>query len=107
MFFFVALFCACDKEEENGDPFEPLVYHSLMAERTTLTAGETTKIKASASGSNLVYTWSSTLGDLLGSGSEVIYAPSICQVGTNKVTCTVSNNKNQSESKTIEITVVL
>jgi hypothetical protein len=98
------LFPGCGKEEEE-EPFKPLVYTSLVAEKTTIKAGETTKIKANVTGSNLVYTWSATLGDLLGSGQEVTYTASICQIGKNQITCTVSNEKNQSESKTIDIVV--
>lgn len=94
--------CGGNEEEE---PFKPLAYSSLVAEKTTIKVGETTKIKATATGSNLVYTWSATLGDILGSGPEVTYTASICQIGKNKITCTVSNEKKQSESKTIEIEV--
>jgi len=96
--------CGGDEEEE---PFKPLVYSSLMAVKSTIKVGETTKIKATATGSNLVYTWSATLGDILGSGAEVTYTASICQIGKNKITCIVSNEKNQSESKTIEIEVTI
>jgi PKD repeat protein len=93
------------KEEE--EPYQPLVYASLMAEKSTIKVGETTKIKATSTGSNLVYTWSATLGDILGSGPEVTYTASICQIGKNKITCTVSNEKNESVSKTIEIEVII
>ena len=100
-----SLLPGCGRENEENEPFQPLVYHSLVAEKITLKAGETTRIKASANGSHLVYTWTATLGDILGSGAEVIYAPSICQIGKNTITCKISNDKNQSETKTVEITV--
>lgn len=96
---------ACSKEE-NGDTEEPLAYESLTAVKTTLKPGETTRIKAVATGSNLKYIWTATQGDILGSGAEVTYAPSICHVGTNQVSCEVTGGKNQSGKKTIQIHVV-
>jgi hypothetical protein len=96
----------CDKENDPDNPEEPLVYISLLSEKYNLSAGETTKIKATATGSNLIYYWSASQGDILGSGAEVIYATSICQIGRNQITCKITNGKNQQESKTIEIVVV-
>ena len=106
LFILFMLLPACGGDDEE-EPFKPLVYISLVVEKTTIKVGETTKIKATATGSNLVYTWSATLGDILGSGTEVTYTASICQIGNNKITCIVSNEKNQSESKTIEIKVTI
>jgi hypothetical protein len=102
---FTILFLNCGKENENPDPVENLVYTSLVAEKSTLIPGENTKIKATATGSNLSYNWSASRGDILGSGHEVIYAPSPCHVGTNQITCKITNGK-QSESKTITIQVL-
>lgn len=96
---------ACDKGNDQDEPEQPLDFVSLVAAKYNLTAGETTNIKATATGSNLIYYWSATQGDILGSGSDVIYATSICQTGKNKITCKITNG-NQSESKTIEINVV-
>lgn len=96
----------CDKEKEPDNPEEPLVFISLVAEKYNLSAGETTNIKATATGSNLIYYWSATQGDILGSGADIIYATSICQIGKNQITCKITNGKNQQESKTIEIVVV-
>jgi hypothetical protein len=104
--FFLSIFIftgSCDKEEP--DVPNDLVFHSLVAEKDTIAPDETVKIKAQAIGSRLEYFWSATpFGDILNSGSEVTYAASPCAVGTNKVTCKVTNG-NQSESKTIEIVV--
>jgi hypothetical protein len=97
---------SCGKDDQQEEPEEPLEFISLQAGKSTIKVGETTSIKAVAKGSNLVYYWSATLGDILGSGPEVIYAASICQVGKNTVICKITNGKNQSESKAIEIVVV-
>jgi hypothetical protein len=106
LFVLILLLPACGGDDPE-EPFKPLEFVSLTAEKSTIKVAEITKIKASATGSNLIYTWSATLGDILGSGSEVTYTASICQIGKNKITCTVSNEKNQSLSKTIEIEVIL
>lgn len=96
---------ACGEDNDLEDPSVPLEFISLQAGKSALKVGETTTIKATAKGSNLVYYWSATLGDILGSGPEVIYAASICQVGINKITCKITGGNNQSASKTIEIVV--
>lgn len=104
-FFLFALFvftCSCGKEE--AEVFDDLVFHSLVAEKDTVAPGETVKIKANATGNKIEYFWSVNLGDIIGSGSEIIYAASPCAWGSNEVTCTVTNG-NQTESKTIDIVV--
>ena len=103
LFIFFLLTESCSKEETELP--DDLVFHSLIAEKDTIAPDETVKIKAHATGSKIEYFWSATpFGDILNSGSEVTYAASPCAVGTNKVTCKVTNG-NQSESKTIEIVV--
>lgn len=103
LFLFFLLAESCSKEETEVP--NDLVFESLIAEKDTIAPDETVKIKAHATGSRLEYFWSATpFGDILNSGSEVTYAASPCAVGTNKVTCKVTNG-TQSESKTIEIVV--
>jgi len=103
----VALFfAACEKENQNGgDPGQQLVFESLVADRYTLNAGESTRIIATASGYMISYHWSATAGDILGSGTEVIYAPSPCHAGENQITCEVKDGNDQSKTKTIQIVV--
>ena len=100
-FLFVAGSCSEEEPEAPAD----LVFHSLVAEKNTIAPGETVKIKANATGSQLEYYWSaSPYGDILGSGSEAIYAATPCAVGTTEITCVVTNEA-QAESKTIKIVV--
>lgn len=99
-FFF--LFSNCGKEEET--PPDDLVFHSLIAEKDTIAPGESTSLKAAATGNHLEYYWSATLGDIIGSGAEVTYVASPCAVGANEITCTVTSG-NQNQIKTIEIVV--
>lgn len=105
LFLSFALFLQCNDESQVNTP-QDLIFYSLTAEKYTLLPGENTKIKATATGSNLNYFWSATRGDLLGSGAEVIYASSPCHVGNNQVTCKITNGESQTESKTISIVVL-
>ena len=106
-FLFLMLFILsqCTKDE-TIEPVQDLIYYSLIAEKDTLVPGEETNITATATGSNLQYFWSATQGDILGSGSKVVYAPSPCHTGTNKITCKITNGNNQSESKSVNIVVL-
>jgi hypothetical protein len=92
----------CKKEDEK-EPGE-MIFHSLVAEKDTIAPGETVKIVANATGTSLEFHWSATLGDILGSGAEVIYAASPCSAGKNKITCKVVSGR-QTDTKTIEIVV--
>jgi hypothetical protein len=94
----------CSKEEEEL-PVEDLIFESLVSEKDTIAPGETTNITAVATGSRLSYYWSATLGDILGSGQEIVYAASPCQTGINQITCKIINGNAQSKSKTIDIVV--
>jgi hypothetical protein len=93
----------CSKEKEDL-PETELVFNSLVAEKDTIAPGESTPVKASATGSNLEFFWEATLGDIIGSGPEITYVASPCAVGTNEITCKVTNG-NQWVTKSIEITV--
>jgi len=100
------LFCNCSKTEEEDPPVEDLVYHSLVSEKDTVLAGEETKITASATGSNLEFFWSASLGDIVGSGSEITYVASPCQAGKNEITCKITNGNTQSQTKSVFIIVL-
>lgn len=102
----IPLIWSCDQLEENGSelPSEPFVYYSLISEKDSIRVGETTKIKANAKGGDqLIFYWSTTGGTILGSGAEVLYTVSPCEIGKNKVSCEINYAKLQSETKTIDI----
>lgn len=102
---FSVLCSSCSKEESEVVP-QDLVFHSLVAEKDTIAPGETVRITATATGSQLEYFWSATpFGDILGAGAEVQYSASPCAVGKNSVVCKVTNGSSQSETKTIDIVV--
>jgi len=97
---------ACVKDnDDSGDPAQPLVFTSLTAGKSTITAGESIKVTAVATGYKITYKWSATAGDILGTGKEIVYAVSPCHAGTNKITCTVTDGNNASQTKEIFIVV--
>ncbi len=99
------LFSSCNEEEDPGDPSQPLIFNSLVAEKDTITPGESTGITATASGYKITFNWSATAGDILGSGAQVIYAASPCQAGKNKITCKVKDGNDNADTKEIFIVV--
>jgi len=100
------IICNCSKEEEEEPPAEDLVFYSLVSEKDTIRTGEQTKITASATGSQLEYFWSATLGDIVGSGAEVTYVASPCQAGRNEIICRIENGSTQSDTKSVYIVVL-
>ncbi|MBN2520324.1 MAG: hypothetical protein JXB17_07470 [Bacteroidales bacterium] len=100
-------FMACNKGNEGqGDPEQKLDFKSLTAEKDTISPGESTQIKAVATGYKLTYYWSATAGNILDTGATVNYAASPCQAGTNQITCEIKDGNNESKSKTISIVVL-
>ncbi|AFH49647.1 Hypothetical protein IALB_1941 [Ignavibacterium album JCM 16511] len=73
-----------------------------------ITVGATATIKVTAvdpDGDALKYAWSSALGDIIGSGSEVRYTAAFCCVGLNTITVTVSDTKGAKVSSDIRIEI--
>ncbi len=98
--------CEDDKKKtSNEDPNQTLNFETLTAEKTTIEPGEQTRITATATGYLLSYQWSATAGDILGSGTEVVYAASPCHIGSNEISCTVKDGNSNSQTKTIIIHV--
>jgi len=97
---------SCKKEKKSA-PTQPLSFTSLVAQKDTLFVGDNEKITAIATGDNLTYEWSlgeSSLGDIIGSGSQITYGASPCCTGWNTIICTVSNGQ-ESQNKSVTIVV--
>ena len=103
----ITMYASCSRDEtgEPEDPGQPFTFTELSAEKDTIESGESTKIRATATGYKISYHWSATAGDILGSGLEIVYTASPCQAGKNKITCTVRDGYNFSLSKEIYIVV--
>lgn len=98
----------CRKEEIVPPPEDnkSLSFISLTAEDNTIEAGSNTAVKAVAFGYNLTYHWSTSVGAILKSGSEVLYTCCPDFKGEAIITCTVKDGYGNSESKSVTITVI-
>jgi hypothetical protein len=125
---FFLLVSSCQKEKEpleikdppakdsvptNTNPVVPpkedeepkFAFIALEYDQKKLQVGRTTEITAVATGTSLTYHWAVSAGEILGSGSKVTYAASICCDGENVLTCTVKDSKGNSATKTTIIYV--
>jgi hypothetical protein len=90
--------------EGNNSP----VIDDVYVNPVFITVGTTANIEVTATdpdGDQLTYSWSTALGDIIGSGANVRYTAAYCCVGSNIITVTVSDVKGAkvSEDITIEI----
>ena len=73
-----------------------------------ITVGTTATIEVTASdpdGDQLQYSWSSALGDIIGSGANVRYSAAYCCVGSNIITVVVTDVKGAKVSEDIIIEI--
>ena len=98
---------ACRKEETVPQADQKsLSFISLTAADDIIEAGSNTAVKAVAFGYNLTYHWSTSVGAILKSGSEVLYTCCPDFYGEVIITCTVKDGYGNSKSKTVTITVI-
>lgn len=101
---------SCNKNEDDNTPIDttqlPLEYLSLEIEEDTLPLLATTNVTATATGYQLSYFWSATMGDILGSGKEIQYLAPNCTLGEQVISCKVQDGNGQSETKTVVIFIV-
>jgi len=100
---FSTILSSCDEPPEEQIP---LVFTELTADKDTLTTGETVTFNASATGKDIIYTWTASAGALLGSGAEVTLTPSPCLSGDILVTCAVKDAYDNTKSKNVTVTIV-
>lgn len=97
---------ACETEiETEPETRTKLDFQSLKADKETLVAGETTGVKATATGYELTYSWSASSGVIHGSGSRVTFESVAGNCGGSRVTCQVKDGHDAYDSKTIVILV--
>lgn len=90
--------------EGNNSP----VIESVYVDPVFITVGTTATISVTASdpdGDQLQYSWSTALGDIIGSGAEVRYTAAYCCVGSNIVTVVVTDIKGAKVSEDIRIEI--
>lgn len=91
---------------DSSDSLQKFKFISLSSKSDTIFTGESVEIEALAEGEGLTYMWSANAGDILGSGSNVIYVAPTCTPGKNEIKCIISDKHNKTEFKTIFIVVI-
>jgi hypothetical protein len=112
IFFTSSLFLSCVQPESinsstagNSNP----EIKSISADPLFIKIGATAIIKVEAEDPDLdplSYEWTTAIGDIIGSGSEVRYSAAYCCTGVNIITVTVSDNKGARTSKSVEVEIV-
>ncbi len=101
--FMVSVFfwTACSKTETAPVNEAPIKFNSLVAADTLIKVNDITTITANAAGEGLTYNWSATYGTFIGSGAQVQWT--VCHQATFIITCKITDQNNNSESKQIVI----
>ena len=99
--FAITLFTSCEKQD--SEPYQPLVFNSLMASQTTFNAGSSVGITADVSGTSVQYYWSYNSGSITGGGDYITYSND--ESGTFKVICSVIDGEGEIDQKEIWLTV--
>ncbi len=84
------------------------VIDEVYVDPAFITVGTTATIEVTASdpdGDQLEYSWSTALGDIIGSGAVVRYSAAYCCVGSNIVTVIVTDVKGAKVSEDIRIEI--
>ncbi|MDD4216872.1 MAG: hypothetical protein PHZ24_06010 [Bacteroidales bacterium] len=97
---------SCDKPDDPpSDEQIDLVFTSLTADKDSVDGGNTVVLTAQASGKDITYSWTVSLGSFLGSGSKVTYVPSSCTFGDITIGCAVKDTYGKTKTKNITIYV--
>jgi len=85
------------------------VIKSVFVDPLFVKVGATAVVKVTAEdpdGDELSYEWTTAIGDIIGSGSEVRYSAAYCCLGINVITVTVADYKGAKTSKSVEVEIV-
>ena len=103
---FILIFATCQKQDNpTQNTTDKIAIDSLLASHYSVKAWDTTTITCYATGDSLVYSWECDHGNFNGRGTQIKYAAGECCVGTNTITCSISNRMGKvSEQIEIEVT---
>ena len=113
------VFCGCTKTNKNvvangtsknysdinsapANPGGAFSFTKITVNPNPIKIGAASKVIATASGNNLTYKWSTSHGDLFGTGSAIYYSDSC--IGAYTITCVVSDGTHTA-TITIPISV--
>jgi hypothetical protein len=108
--FLLAAGCVKSPSEPKQENHPPEITRVEVA-KPVIRLGESTTITCRAidrDNDALTYKWETAngLGYILGSGATVTYAASACCSGANQIKVTVSDPKNMSDSKQVNVDVI-
>ncbi|GAB4286930.1 MAG: hypothetical protein Kow0098_02740 [Ignavibacteriaceae bacterium] len=92
----------------NAEGNKQPVINSITAEPLSIKVGSTAAITVQASdpdGDPLSFSWTVALGDIIGSGNEVIYTAAFCCVGINTIYVTVEDGRGGTSTASVNIEV--
>lgn len=96
----ILIFFGCQKQDDlNQNTTDKISIDSLLASHYTVKAWDTTTITCYATGDSLVYSWECDHGNFNGSGTQIKYAAGECCIGTNTITCAISNREGMVSAK--------
>lgn len=93
---------------ECGDPNVPPVLDSLASDRSSLSEGDSVRVRAwatDADGGSLTYTWIRRNGDTLGSGAEATYRAGYRDAGPDTLRVTVRDGQGGSATRTLFLSI--
>ena len=96
------LSCSKSKTDpiNNGTEFK---FVSLVPNDTVLPVNGLTTIKASATGTGLTFHWTASYGTFIGSGATVQWT--VCHADKFTITCQVTDNSGNADTKEVKINV--
>ena len=99
----LVIFAACSKSETPSDPGagSNFKFSSLVAADTVIKVNDITSITASAVGDGLSYKWTPSYGTIIGSGAKVQWT--VCHQAAFVITCTVTDQNNNTDSKQVVV----
>lgn len=95
---------SCKKKDTRSSGEKTFTFNSLRSDHDSIAKGNVTNIRASVSG-NVTYAWSASAGDIFNSGSTILFGASTCCTGNHTITCKVTDQNNNSESKSVVVEV--
>jgi hypothetical protein len=101
---FFSLIISCKKKDKTPTNEKTFTFNSLKVDHDSIAKGNVTNITAIVTG-NVTYAWAASAGDIFNSGKTILFGASTCCTGNHTITCTIKDQSNNSESKSIVVKV--
>ena len=105
LIFLTTLFIlSCKKKDTTKSSAKSYTFNSLKVDHDSIARGNVTNITADVSG-DVTYSWSASAGDIFNSGKTILFGASTCCTGNHTITCSVKDQGNNTESKSVVVKV--